>query len=225
MQILYIMTNLVLIHILAETRLSFFIWVSESSALCHLTHFFQSSSLPLCSHASHLPSHPSICSFLYTLFHFLTFPVARSLSFIFLSSCVQNRQQTCWLRRPRLQRRRLSCWPRKPPRPRRRCNALKWRPSAARRSDGSWSRRCWKRRYWLSRWQRNRKGGMEMRIESGWASIHLVTNDSRQKQCLKLCQPSHESWAQRSFHFPPNIWICTNIHLDLFCNNKPHLIS
>lgn len=113
--------------------------------------------------------------------------------YLCLSSCVQSRQQTCWLRRPRLQRRRQSCWPRKPPRPRRRCSALKWRLSVARRSDGSWSRRCWRRRYWLSRWQRNRKGGMERRIESGWASVHLVINDSCQKQGLKLCQPSHES--------------------------------
>lgn len=170
------------------------------------SHFFQSSSLLLCSHASHLPSQPSFCNFLYALSHFLTFLITCSLHFIFppptpphlfFSSCVQNRRQTCWLRRPRLQRRRQSFWLRKPPRPRRRCNALKWRPSAARRSDGSWSRRCWRRRYWLWRWQRIQKGGMEMRIESGWASIHpsihLVINDSCQKQGLKLCQPSHES--------------------------------
>lgn len=185
----YNMTNLGHVHIHSDSFYFFHVNFQECFFVACHSHFLKPSSLLLCSHASHLPSYPSILLFLFTsssvfdMSHYLL-PTVHMPPPVSLSSCDQSRQQTCWLKRHRLQRRRLSCWPRKPPRPRRRCGALKWRPSAVKRSAGSWSRRCWRQRYWPSRWRRNQKEGMEMRTEPGCASLHLVINSSRQKQGL-----------------------------------------
>lgn len=127
--------------------------------------------------------------------HFLTFfpvssfflfaPVALSRS-PSLSSCVRNRRQTCWLKRPRSPRRRPSCWPRKLPRPRPRCSASKWLPYVAKKSGGSWSRRCWRQRCWPLRWLRNQKGGKERQKEGRITTVYAVINMIVIQLCLAI---------------------------------------
>lgn len=127
--------------------------------------------------------------------HFLTFfpvssfflfaPVALSRS-PSLSSCVRNRRQTCWLKKPRSPRRRPSCWPRKLPRPRPRCSASKWLPYVAKKSGGSWSRRCWRQRCWPLRWLRNQKGGKERQKEGRITTVYAVINMIVIQLCLAI---------------------------------------
>lgn len=197
------------------------------------SHFFQSSSLLLCSHASHLPSQPSFCNFLYALSHFLTFPITCCLHFIFPppppSFLLQLRsEQTADLlaEKAQIAEEEAKLLAQKAAEAETEMQRIK--VTAIR---GQEERRLMEQKMLEAEIlalkmaeESERRYGNEDRV---WMSIH----PSRHKWFLPKARfkaLSTLTWILGSKDpsvFFLSFWRCTNTRLDLFCNSKPPLIS